>query len=188
MVAIGALGVSFLSWPENRDRLFPGEVRLLSALPGYAVYRGVLSFPSDHLVIPITWRNSTNHPVVVSNPRLILTEAGKKRTLFMYEEVPEISDTAIQHYRHTSSVVLQPQSVSIHIAVFGTEQRWDSKHADYRFRFLRDTGNEPKAILEYLLIDKSSMSIKSTLLRDKFPLYPGIEGIQDGHYDYFWLR
>ena len=146
VVAIGALVVSVLSWPEYRDRLFPGEVRLLRP-PGYAVYRGFLSsFPSDHLAIPIAWRNSTNHPVVVADPRLTLTEAGKKRTFLMYEELPEISDTAVQRYTHTNSVVLQPQSVSTHIAVFGTQDRWDDTHAeDYRFRFLKDEiGNEAR--------------------------------------------
>ena len=135
-----------------------------------------------------SWRNSTNHPVVVADPRLTLTEAGKKRTFLMYEELPEISDTAVQRYTHTNSVVLQPQSVSTHIAVFGTQDRWDDTHAeDYRFRFLKDEiGNE--ASIEYSLIDNSSISKQSTVLIDKFPLYKGIEKIQNDHYDYFWFR
>src|ERR1035441_5015814 len=80
-VAIVALLVSIASWMENRGWLFPGEVRLLPPLAGYAVYRGVLSFPSDHLAIPMTWRNSTKYPVVVSDPHLILSEKGKTYTL-----------------------------------------------------------------------------------------------------------
>ena len=188
VVAIFALLVSFFSWPEIRDRIFPGDVRLLPPLAGYAVYRGVLSFPSDHLAIPMTWRNSTNHPVVVSDPRLHLSEKGKTYTLLMYENLPEFSDTAIQHYTHTNWMVLQPRSVSTHIGVFGTQQRWDKTHTDFRFRFLTDTGANPDATLEYLLTDRSSLSKKSTVLIGTLPLYPGITCIQDHGYDFFWIR
>ena len=188
VIAIFALLVSFFSWPENRDRIYPGEVRLLPPLAGYAVYRGVLAFPSDHLAIPMTWRNSTNHPVVVSDPRLVLSEKGKTHYLLMYEELPGFSDTAIQQYTHTNWMVLPPHSVSTHIGVFGTQQRWDKTHTDYRFRFRRDTGTDPEAALEYLLTDRSSFSRKSTVLIGPLPLYPGITEIQDHGYDFFWIR
>jgi len=130
------------------------------------------------------------HPVVVSDPRLILSGAGKKYTFLMYEELPEISDTAIVHYTHTDWVVLQPQSVSTHISVFGTKNRWNSKDPDhdFRFPFQNDTVIYLRADLEYSLIDDSSISKRSTLLMKEFPLYPGINGIPDLHYDFFWIR
>jgi len=179
-----------LTLREQREWLFRGEIRFLSPPVGYAVYRGVASFPSDHFAIPIAWQNSTKHPVEILNPHLILSDDKQTYTFQMFGEIPEISDTAITHYTNASWAVLPPQSVTTHIMVFGIQDRWDSKESNkshYGLRLRKDTGKELHSVLEYTLVDGSSNTKRSELFIDKLPLYEGIDKITDLHYDFFWF-
>jgi hypothetical protein len=161
-IAIGALVISVLSivFTLYRTSSF-GEVTPQEA-SAYAIVRGVDPsyegepkpgeavgvgpWPSDHVVFPIEWSNSSGSSALVRNPVLIFSELGQNNkptgheiTFFLVGEFPEISPTVLNNvnakpYTFTNTLVLEPHSVSQRTLVFRVED-WEGEGKNHCFRF-----------------------------------------------------
>jgi hypothetical protein len=159
-IAIAALIVSVLSagYTIYRSSSF-GEITPLEP-SGYAIVRGVDPafegepkpgegvgvgpWPSDHVVLPMEWSNSSGSSELVRDPVLIFSEldqngepTGRKIEFFLVGELPEISATAFNNinekpYTFTNTLVLDPHSVSQRFLVFRVED-WEGKNHCFRF-------------------------------------------------------
>jgi hypothetical protein len=137
-VSFGAL--AFTLW----FNLSPGNVQPLKP-SGYSIIRGIDSFPSDHIVLPLEWGNTGGRPVLVRHPYLVLhelgpdgKETGNKYRFFLAGEYPDISyNSFAERYRIKQSFILDPHSISLKVLVFHIEGWWnESKSNDlYKFRF-----------------------------------------------------
>jgi hypothetical protein len=146
-IAFAALMISVLSFIIAVLRNSPiGEVRPLEP-SGFAFIRGLImeqgigSFPSDHLVLPMQWKNASGRPAVIQKPELILRrledgEETKELTFTLAGEYPEISTESFSaRYSHKNSFLIEPHSVSLHTLVFHHKDFWDENSEGIRFRF-----------------------------------------------------
>ncbi len=199
LVSVAALGVSIWSliytWYRNSSR---GKVGPLKP-SGYAIIRGIerYKFPSDHLVLPFEWENSSGRPVLIRRPELILRELGKdgedatvEHRFSLAGEYPALSAEAFSKpYEFTSSFVLGPRSVSLHILLFHSEDWWNSQGRDYCFRF--SAGQEYRVEVEFLKNTEQSPS--KVILFEAMPIFEdsanlsryGESGPQS---DYYYLQ
>lgn len=152
-IALFALIVSFSSflftWYLNSAI---GEVRPLHP-SGYAVIRGMSSeqgigrFPSDHLVLPMQWKNASGRPTVIQQPELILheirdgEETGTQHIFTLAGEYPDISTQSFsKRYSHKNSFLVDKHSVSLNTLVFHHKYFWDKNRTrskdgiDFRFK------------------------------------------------------
>jgi hypothetical protein len=103
-------------------------------------------YPSDHVVLPLEWSNSSGSSVLVKNPVLVLRAlgqdgepTGEERRFFMAGEFPDMSAEVLNNANskpHTfkNSLILQPHTVSQSMAVFRVEG-WDREPNEcFRFR------------------------------------------------------
>lgn len=128
-----------------------GEVRPLQ-LSAYAVIRGmgieqgIGGFPSDHLVLPMQWKNASGGPVVIQQPELILhevcdgKETGTQHIFTLAGEYPDISTQSFSHrYSHKNSLLVDKKSVSLNTLIFHHKYYWDRNgiqdKVGYAFRF-----------------------------------------------------
>ncbi|MCB2213835.1 hypothetical protein KQH50_00425 [bacterium] len=126
----------------NWQSISAGSIETLSP-PDYAVIRGLSSYPSDHLVIPIEWNNTTKKNVSIRKPYITLAEldSNNERTgteyIFLMEgEFPEISMLAFSDYHKISkSFILEAKTLSTKVMLFHIENWWDDSHPNYDFRF-----------------------------------------------------
>jgi len=139
IVSIGALAVAALSlWHD----ISPGEVTPLKP-SGYAIIRGFDPFPSDHLVLPLEWQNSSGKSVLVRHPYLVLRkldsndkETGTSYRFTMEGEFSEISTRAFSDsHVMARSFALDPRSLSLKVLIFHLEKWWDDTDSLYDFRF-----------------------------------------------------
>jgi len=122
-----------------RDSFLPGKVRPL--LTGYGVIREMPDegFPSDHLILPIDWENTSVRSRVVRKPFVVLKEVvtnGKELRFLLGGEYPTISSKAFtEEYNRKSSFMVEPRSITSKVLVFHIENWWDEDNDFYRFRF-----------------------------------------------------
>lgn len=119
------------------DPSFEGEPK-----PGEGV--GVGPWPSDHIVLPIEWKNSSGSSALVRDPVLVFSEVGQNEAstngeirFFLVGELPEISPTVLNNinekpYTFTNTIALEPHSVSQTFLVFRVED-WDDENNCFRF-------------------------------------------------------
>lgn len=135
-----------------------GEVRPLEP-SGYAVIRGMDAvqgigpFPSDHLMLPMQWKNSSGRPTVIQKPSLVLTRISKddsKESELIFTlagTYPDIStDSFSKRYSHNNSFLVEPHSVSLNTMVFHIKSYW--KEEGFGFRFASD--DEFKVSITYV--------------------------------------
>lgn len=140
-----------------------GEVRLLQ-LSAYAVIRGmgieqgIGGFPSDHLVLPLQWKNASGGPVVIQQPELMLKElregeeSGTEHVFTLAGEYPDISTQSFSNrYSHKNSLLIDKKSVSFNTLVFHHKYYWDrngiQNKEGYNFRF--KAGEEYRVNIRY---------------------------------------
>jgi hypothetical protein len=157
VLALVVSGLSLaLSWYWNSPM---GEVTPIQP-SGYAIVRGidpafegepepgeglgVGPYPSDHVILPIEWANSSGSSVLVKSPVLVLhaldqdgNPTGDERRFFMVGDFPEMSaevlnDVNSKPHTFKNSVVLEPHSVLQSMAVFRVE-RWENENECFRF-------------------------------------------------------
>jgi len=124
------------------DYIQPGDVRPFPP-SGYAIIRGDGSFPSDYLVLPLEWENTSGKSVLIRKPELILheiddanNETGTKYRFLLAGEYPEISYTAIQlPYAYKYSFSIEEHSTIPKVLVFHYERWWDENNSLYKFQF-----------------------------------------------------
>ena len=108
---------------------------------GYAIIRGLYSFPSDHIVLPLEWENSGGQTAVVRHPYLKLhnVQSGQDLIFGLAGEYAEISTEVFKDrygYKIKRSFLLEPHAVSLRVLVFHISDWWDDKNENYDFRFL----------------------------------------------------
>jgi hypothetical protein len=142
-IAFWALVISIFSLIVSLYAVLrPGHVQSFSP-SGYAVIRGVNSFPSDYLVLPLEWQNTSGKPALVKDPELILQEiddtgkeVGDPLVFTLSGEYPEISFEAFKLPPvNERSFVVGENAVLEKILVFHIEQWWNEENALYTFQF-----------------------------------------------------
>ncbi|KAL8976796.1 MAG: hypothetical protein Q9177_006770 [Variospora cf. flavescens] len=109
---------------------------------------GIGPLPSDHLVLPMQWKNASGRTVVIQRPELTLaklggakdqteekgSEEGEERLVFtLAGTYPDIStDSFSKRYSHNNSFLVEPHSVSVITMVFHV-QGFAEKNAYFRF-------------------------------------------------------
>jgi hypothetical protein len=193
-IAIVALVVAmppFIDWVLN----FWGDVAPLPP-SAYAIIRGTNNFPSDHLVFPFEWSNTTNDSVLVRRPELHLYEAsrttnnnGPDLTFFLAGTYPAIS-SADFHAGHAlaNAFVLQPDSVTSRVLLFQVSGWWNEESPLYRFRF--QAKKRYRVVLRYTL----NLETQHNVNLFDFPVFDSVADLQEpvpdrvGQWDYWLLE
>ena len=146
-IAFIALIVSVISLGLGIYAVFqPGKVRPL-APAGYAIIRGQSSFPSDLLVLPLEWENTSGRVALIRHPTLVLheldsknKETGAEIQFTLAGEYSEISNNAfLQNYIYKFSFIQEPRSIGYHVFAFHYQRWWDDKDKNYAFQFRGNT-------------------------------------------------
>lgn len=123
-----------------------GETTLLPP-SGYAIIRGIRHFRSDHLVLPMEWKNTSGQSVLIRHPTLILREkdsqggeSDRELEFPLAGEYQNISDFEFEkNFVIKRSFILETHSISLRTFVFHIEKWWDENSDNYDFRFLPGT-------------------------------------------------
>ena len=135
----------------------PGEVQPLEP-SGYGFIRGIHPFPSDHIVLPLEWKNTGGSAVTISHPYLVLrelgpdeNETGNESCFLLAGEYPDISTNSFaEFYSIEDSFILDPHSITKKYSVFHIKDWWnDSK----LFSWDNVPGNDSDRLRRFLLDD-----------------------------------
>jgi hypothetical protein len=119
------------------DPTFPGEPK-----PGEGV--GIGPYPSDHLVVPLEWRNDTGSSLSFHQPILILHKLNQngedtedELKFYMINELPDLSSDTLESISRkpmgfSNTVYVQPHSIVKSVALFRVEG-WASENLCFRF-------------------------------------------------------
>lgn len=124
---------------------------------GFAVIRGVETeqgigpFPSDHLVLPMQWKNTSGRPTVVQRPELHLykihdgRKTSEKLVFTLAGEYPDISTGSFsERYIHKNSFSIAPHSVSLVTQIFHHKEFWNTGRT-----FTFNVGDEHEVVVKY---------------------------------------
>ena len=120
----------------------PGTIQPIKPT-GYSIIRGDGSFPSDSIVLPFEWENTSGKPIVIRQPVLILNELdsngkkyGNEFRFILAGEYPEISSEAFnKQYALKNSFVVEAHSIPLKVLMFHYEKFWDETDKFYKFQF-----------------------------------------------------
>lgn len=168
-----------------------GEVRPIEP-SGFAIVRGMPAsggvgpFPSDHLVLPLEWKNASGSSVIMRRPQLVFSELGengkpngKPTRFFLAGEYPNISGAAFSEpYSYKNAFKLDPHSVSANVLVFRVERWWD---LNQRFAFDGDTRYEVR--IEFLrapgrLFGGDEYAKEDLLVAEEFHMVPSVDDLE----------
>ncbi len=157
LIALLALAVSALSlfftlfWNSPIGVVSPLEPSGFAVMRGIGTEQGIGPFSSDHLVLPMQWKNASGRPVVVQRPELHLHtirkgNKSKKPLVFtLAGEYPDISTGSFcERYSHNNSLLIEPHSVSINTLVFHHIDYWTK---DFSFFFTK--GEEYEVVVTF---------------------------------------
>ena len=121
----------------------PGEVSPMEP-SSYAILRGYDQWPSDYLIIPLSWMNTASKAAVIRQPELILYEinengqrTGNQSHFYLAGEFPDFSKQSFSEpYTIIDSLIIEPESVKQRVLVFHTEYWWNPSNTDHDFRFI----------------------------------------------------
>jgi hypothetical protein len=142
-VTVLGLGITIIG-PENIwEFSHPGNVYPITHPSGVAFIRGMPEFDqdSDHLVLPIQWRNTKKHSEITRGIELILertiNNSTKEIHFPMAGEYPNISKKAFEEvYTLKQSFALPPDSITDTTLVFHIANGWDPTNNNiHDFRF-----------------------------------------------------
>lgn len=109
------------------------------AISSYSIVRGLGSFPSDHLIVPIEWVNEGGRPALVRQPILILKEKTRNRILYFFVagQFPELSESGVKNaYKRNQSFLIESHSAKVLTLVFHIENWWkEDDSSTYNFHF-----------------------------------------------------
>jgi len=160
---------------------------------GYGIIRGIESFPSDHIVLPLEWENTSGKPIVIRNISLILKklgtdgqETGSTYQFLLAGEYPEISSEAFKKpFVLKNSFVVDAKSIPQKVLVFHYKKFWDKNDKLYSFRFEKD--QRFNVTIEFQPNLEKMRKIKLFDL----PIYAGVDKLQTDRnkpwWDYFSL-
>ena len=138
-ISLAALLVSLLSlsftlyWNSPAGDVRPLEPSGYAIIRGLGVEGGIGPYPSDHLVLPMQWKNASGRPVVIQTPELSLRKidggevSGEQLVFTLAGMYPDIStDSFSRRYIYNNSFLIEPHSVSVRTMVFHSEHFWDT--------------------------------------------------------------
>lgn len=107
---------------------------------GYSISRGLYSFPSDHIILPLEWVNDGGKTAVIRHPYLKLhnVQSGEDLVFGLAGEYSEISAKVLEDsygYKIERSFMLEPHGVFLKVLVFHISDWWDEEGENYDFRF-----------------------------------------------------
>lgn len=120
----------------------PVEPSAYGVVRGVDRVQGIGPHPSDHLLLPIEWKNASGRTAIVKQPRLTLQKLSKEGKKVGTEivftlagEYPDVSTESFQErYSHKSAILIEPRSVTTNTLVFHIEDFWIENGGRY-FRF-----------------------------------------------------
>jgi hypothetical protein len=190
-VAVIAFLISLISFYISIFGI-PGTLQPLKPT-GYAIIRGDNSFPSDYIVLPLEWENTSTNPALIRQPKLVLNEldgngkeTGDNYRFLAAGEYPEISaDAFSKPFVIKDSFIAESHTVTEKILVFHYERWWDTNDKLYMFRF---KGNQKFSVtIEFQVNSESKRQIKLFEL----PIYLNADQLQINRdklwWDYFYL-
>jgi len=136
--------------------------------------------------------------VLIRHPVLILRElvnnsveeASVEHRFPLAGEYPALSVEALTNpYALTSSLLLEPHSVSLRILLFHTYDWWNTQGRDYLFRF--SAGRNYRVEVEFL--KNSEQTPSKEILFERMPIFPDstnlvLYGAEGGRlWDYYYL-
>lgn len=194
-IAFGALIVSSMSFSASLlailiSFLLYTQPGIVQPFPpnGYAVIRGDGSFPSDALVLPLEWQNTSGKPVLIGQPALILRElddsgkeTGLKYRFLLAGEYAEVSYAAFKSpYTFENSFVIESNSVPIKVLVFHNERWWDENDPLYHLQFR--SGQEFNVTIEYQV---NRAEEREQVLFD-LPIFSRVDELSVDHTKSYW--
>jgi len=107
---------------------------------GYSISRGLFSFPSDHLIVPIEFENSGGKNAIIRFPTLKLYNVmdGEEHIFYLAGELDGISTKSFQNrygYELKNSFIIEPHSITLKNLVFHIKDWWDENAKNHEFKF-----------------------------------------------------
>ena len=134
-LVVSAVSLGYTRWYAWSDpKVSPYEPT------GYAIARGLYSFPSDHIILRLEWENSGGKTGEVRYPYLKLHNAQSEEE-FMFELAGETSEISTETFEDTyghevkRSFLLEPHRVTSRVLAFHIDDWWDEEGKNYDFRF-----------------------------------------------------
>lgn len=139
IISFGSL-IFTLYWTSPIGKVEPLEPASYAIIRGMGIVQGIGPFPSDHLVFPMEWKNTSGRPVIIKNLKLTLYKLDRDSkasetglTFTLAGEYPDVSTESFsKRYSHKNSFLVEPHSVSLNTLVFHVENYW-KENSDFRF-------------------------------------------------------
>jgi hypothetical protein len=165
----------------------PGTVQPIKPT-GYGITRGDGSFPSDSIVVPLEWENTSGKPIVIRQPVLILDElddngqkTGNKYRFLLAGEYSEISSEAFsKQYARKNSFVVEARSIPLKVLVFHYERWWDETDKFYAFQF------KAKQRYSVTIEFQPNLEQKRQIELFELPIYPSVDNLQNDRSKSWW--
>jgi hypothetical protein len=152
LVSLATLAFT-LYWNSPIGDVAPLEPAGYAVIRGLVVEQGIGSFPSDHLVLPMQWKNTSGRPTIIQRPELILRKVGgvvdceTELTFTLAGAYPDISTESFsRRYSHNNSFLVEPHSVSLNTLVFHIKSFWEEEGSHFRF----DSTDEFRVHIRYV--------------------------------------
>lgn len=142
---------------ERQINLDPGEL-IVYPPTDFCILRGYRSFPSDHIVIPITFENTGNGAKTFSNATLFFEDpnTGTQRRFFLAGYFQGFNiDVFGNRYEIATGITVPQRSVARYVLVFHIEQWWNEASDDFIFRFI--PGSSIDTQLGYFLSENNQL-------------------------------
>ena len=175
--------------PVLWDLISPREVCPIPP-SGYSIIRGMesLSFPSDHIVLPIDWEYTGGTPAVITHPYLVFreiddngNETGTVYNFSMAGVYPDISPYSFEkRYIIKESFILDPHAITSTVIVFHIEPWWDPEN-DFYYNFRFKKGQKYSV---YINFKKDLKPIPEDILIIEYLYIP--DRVDDLRYDRGW--
>lgn len=148
MISLFSLSLAGLSFMYNIIGT-PGETSLFLPPDGYGVMRfNIYPYfrPSDHLIIPLRFINTSGREVHIRDIYLELNEinvsdqvrneTGNKFVFWIAGELQDLTpDSMRRPYKIINSIHVPAKSTSYNLLLFHHQDWWDTKHPNYNLTF-----------------------------------------------------
>jgi hypothetical protein len=184
IISLIALIISFYAIKQTIDYRSSEPSITVYAPTGYSILRGLFSFPSDHLVIPIEWENSGGKNAIIRYPHIKLQNVKTGNNL-EFQLAGEVSGISTQDFRDKygyklkNSFILDPHSISLKVLVFHISNWWDENNDNYNFKF--KSGDCYKVLIEYQVNQEPTTNFSLT----EIPIFGSADNL-DAKTDYWW--
>lgn len=137
LISLLALVVSIATATGVWNAIWPGTVKPYKPA-GYALVRQIHVTPSDHIVVPLEWQNTSARSTLIRTPflRLRKHDDGAEYVFPLAGEYANLStETLHERYTIKNSLILEAQSITYKLLVFHIDEWWNGASPGYRFRF-----------------------------------------------------